>query len=78
MIKIYDFGRDHESVYLSMELFAAPNLKQRINQGIEALAPLVHECIRQARRGAGLFSLAGLDPSRRQARQLSDERRPAR
>ncbi len=59
VIKIYDFGRDHENVYLSMELFAAPNLKQLINQGLEALAPRVEECIRQSAEGLAYFHSQG-------------------
>jgi eukaryotic-like serine/threonine-protein kinase len=59
LIKIYDFGRDHDNVYLSMELFAAPNLKQRINQGIELLAPQVQECIRGCAEGLAYFHSQG-------------------
>ena len=55
VIKLYDFGTDHDSGYMSMELFAAPNLKQWINQGVESLAPLASECIRKAAEGLSYF-----------------------
>ena len=40
VIKIYDYSAERDCVYVSMELFQSPNLKQLINQGVEALAPL--------------------------------------
>ena len=36
IIKIYDYGADHDCAYLAMELFAAPNMKQWVQQGVEA------------------------------------------
>ena len=33
VITIYEFGIEHDNVYLAMELFPAPNLKQVIQQG---------------------------------------------
>ncbi|MBI3840243.1 MAG: serine/threonine protein kinase [Planctomycetia bacterium] len=59
VVKIHEFGTDHDNVYLAMELFAAPNLKQWINQGIEALAPLASECIRKAAEGLSYFHSQG-------------------
>ena len=59
VIKIYEFGTDHEAVYLAMELFAAPNLKQWINQGIETLAPLASKVILQAAEGLAYFHSQG-------------------
>ncbi len=59
VIKIYDFGRDRDNVYLAMELFAALNLKQLINQGVEALAPRVEECLRQCAEGLAYFHAQG-------------------
>jgi serine/threonine protein kinase len=59
VIQIHDFGKDRNSVYLSMELFAAPNLKQLINQGVEALAPLAGECMRKAAEGLSYFHSQG-------------------
>ncbi len=59
VIKIYEFGTDHESVYLAMELFAAPNLKQWIHQGVEALAPVASECIHKAAEGLSYFHSQG-------------------
>jgi eukaryotic-like serine/threonine-protein kinase len=51
VIKIYRFGRDRDSYYLLMELFPSPNLKQLIVQGVDELAPIAGECIRQAAEG---------------------------
>jgi serine/threonine protein kinase len=59
VIKIYDFGTDHDCVYLSMEMFAALNLKQWILQGIEALAPLAGEFVRKAAEGLSYFHSQG-------------------
>jgi eukaryotic-like serine/threonine-protein kinase len=59
VIKIYDFGTDHANVYLAMELFAAPNLKQLIHQGVESLAPLAQECIHKAAEGLSYFHSQG-------------------
>ena len=41
VIKIYDFYSDRDNVYLAMELFAAPNLKQVIHLGVEEIAAIV-------------------------------------
>lgn len=59
VIKIYDFGRDHENVYLVMELFNSPNLKQHIVQGIESLAPIAQGIIRKAAEGLSYFHQHG-------------------
>ena len=59
VIKIYDFAHKRDYVYLSMELFSAPNLKQWILQGVEQLAPLVSGAIRQAGEGLAYFHSQG-------------------
>jgi len=59
VIKIYKFGTDHDSVYLAMELYPAPNLKQLINQGIEALWPTASDIIRKAGEGLSYFHQQG-------------------
>lgn len=59
VIKIYDFYSDRDNVFLAMELFATPNLKQLINQGVEALAPLACQCIRKAAEGLSYFHSQG-------------------
>jgi serine/threonine protein kinase len=59
VIQVYDFGTDHQHVYLSMELFAAPNVKQWIHQNFEALAPLAEEFIRKAAEGLSYFHSEG-------------------
>jgi serine/threonine protein kinase len=59
VIKVYGFGTDHAAVYLSMELFQAPNLKQLIHQGVEAIATMVEECILQAGEGLAYFHSQG-------------------
>ncbi len=59
VIHVYNFGRDKQNVYLVMELFQSPNLKQRIVQGVDALAPLANECIRQAAEGLAYFHSTG-------------------
>ncbi len=59
VIRIFNYGRDRDSVYLVMELFQTPNLKQRIVQGVEPLAPLAAKCIRQAAEGLAYFHSKG-------------------
>ena len=59
VIKIYDFGSERDCVYLSMEMFAAPNLKQWILQGVEEIAPLASELIRKAAEGLCYFHSEG-------------------
>ncbi len=59
VIKIYDFGTDHDYVYLAMELFAAPNVKQLIHQGVEALAPLASSFVHKAAEGLSYFHSQG-------------------
>jgi serine/threonine protein kinase len=59
VIRIYNFGRDRDAVYLAMELFPVPNLKQRILQGVDAFAPLAAKCIRQAGEGLAYFHSHG-------------------
>lgn len=59
VIHIFTLGRDKGAHYLAMELFASPNLKQRIVQGVEALAPLAPTWIRGAAEGLAYFHSHG-------------------
>lgn len=59
VIRIYNLGRDKGAHYLAMELFASPNLKQRIVQGVEPLAPLAPTWIRGAAEGLAHFHSHG-------------------
>ncbi|REK15814.1 MAG: serine/threonine protein kinase [Planctomycetota bacterium] len=59
VIKIYSFGKERGYVYLLMELFNAPNIKQWIQQGTDALAPLASQCIQGAAEGLAYFHSQG-------------------
>ena len=59
VIKIHDFGLSRVDIYLAMELFPAPNVKQIIHQGIEQLVPVVCRVIRQAAEGLAYFHAQG-------------------
>ncbi|MEX0678575.1 MAG: serine/threonine-protein kinase [Pirellulales bacterium] len=59
VIKIYGVGRDRDNFYLAMELFMAPNLKQLIHQGVDALAPIAAEFIRKAAEGLAYLHSKG-------------------
>ncbi len=59
VIKIYDVGADAGYVYMAMELFATPNLKQLIVQGIEPLLPLAPTIIQTAGEGLAYFHSHG-------------------
>lgn len=45
VVNIERYGKDHGSPYLMMEWFAAPNLKQRINRGLDTYAAILPEII---------------------------------
>jgi serine/threonine-protein kinase len=59
VIRNYEFGIDRSNIYLAMELFPAPNLKQHIQGNFDALAPLVRNCIIQAAEGLAYFHTQG-------------------
>jgi eukaryotic-like serine/threonine-protein kinase len=59
VITIYEFGTDRENIYLAMELFSAPNIKQIVQQDFASIAPLAHRCITQAAEGLGYFHEQG-------------------
>jgi eukaryotic-like serine/threonine-protein kinase len=59
VIKIYEFNSDRDAYYLAMELFAAPNVKQLINQGVEAIAPLTEGFIHKAAEGLSYLHTQG-------------------
>ena len=59
VIRMHDFGIDREDVYLAMDFFAAPNIKQHIHQGVELFAPVLHRAIEQAAEGLGYFHEQG-------------------
>jgi serine/threonine protein kinase len=59
VIKVYRFGRDRDRYYLLMELFQAPNLKQLIQQDVEALAPIATDFIHRAAEGLAYLHSKG-------------------
>jgi serine/threonine protein kinase len=59
VITIYEYGIDHDNVYLGMELFQAPNIKQVINQRSDGLGPLLGKVITQAAEGLAYFHSQG-------------------
>ncbi len=59
VITIHEFGANRDNVYLAMELFPAPNIKQAIQQNVEAIAPLAHKAITQAAEGLAYFHEQG-------------------
>jgi serine/threonine-protein kinase len=59
VITIRDFGVNRDNVYLAMELFPAPNIKQVIQQHFDTIAPLAHRSITQAAEGLAYFHEQG-------------------
>lgn len=59
VIEIYAFDWDRGQPYLAMEWFAAPNMKQRMLQGMEKIAPLTPAIIEQAAESLAHFHRAG-------------------
>jgi len=59
IIEIHEFGIDRGTPFLAMEWFAAPNMKQRILQGIEPILHWVPQIIEQAAEGLGYLHRLG-------------------
>jgi serine/threonine protein kinase len=58
-IEIYAFAVDRGTPYLAMEWFGAPNLKQRIQQGVRKIAYLLPKVIEQAAEALAEFHHKG-------------------
>jgi eukaryotic-like serine/threonine-protein kinase len=56
---VYRFDWDRGQPYVAMEWFSAPNMKQRILQGVERIAPLAQQIIDQAAEALGYFNRMG-------------------
>ena len=59
IIEMYAFGRDRGQPYLAMEWFAAPNMKQRMQLGLDKIAPLIPKIIEQAAEALAGFNRLG-------------------
>lgn len=59
IIRIHEFGNDRGNPYLAMEWFPAPNMKTRINQGVDKIAHLIPKIIEQAGEGLEYFNQLG-------------------
>ena len=59
IIEMYAFDWDRGQPYLAMEWFSAPNMKQRMQQGMEKLAPLIPKIIDQAAEALAYFNRMG-------------------
>jgi serine/threonine protein kinase len=59
VVEVYTFDIDRGTAYLSMEWFSAPNLKNRINAGVEKFAYQLAEIIEKAADALGHFHQAG-------------------
>jgi len=59
IIEIHEFGIDRGTPFLAMEWFPAPNMKQRILQGIGPILHLVPQIIEQAAEGLGYLHRLG-------------------
>jgi serine/threonine protein kinase len=59
IIEVYTFDIDRGMAYLSMEWFSAPNLKNRINDGVEKIAHQLPEIIEKTADALGHFHQAG-------------------
>ena len=59
IIEMYAFDWDRGQPYLAMEWFSAPNMKQRLLQGMEKIAPLIPKIIDQAAEALAYFNRMG-------------------
>ena len=59
IVEMYAFEWDRGQPYLAMEWFSAPNMKQRLLQGIEKFAPLIPQIIERAAEALSYFHNTG-------------------
>ncbi|HOM16673.1 MAG TPA: serine/threonine-protein kinase [Thermoguttaceae bacterium] len=59
VIRIFEYGTHRGLPYLAMEWFSAPNMKTRIRQGIDKIAPLLPKIILQATEAVAYFNQQG-------------------
>lgn len=59
IIQMYAFDWDRGQPYLGMEWFSAPNMKQRMQLGMEKIAPMVPGIIEQAAEALAYFNSKG-------------------
>jgi len=59
IIEMYAFDWDRGQPYLAMEWFAAPNVKQRMQQNNETIQPLIPKIIEQSAEALAHFHRAG-------------------
>jgi serine/threonine protein kinase len=55
VLRIRQFGTDRDAVYLAMDFFDGPNLKQKIREGAERIAPQIEVIIDHASEGLHYF-----------------------
>jgi serine/threonine protein kinase len=59
IIQVAEFGTDRGTSYLAMEWFSAPNMKNRIRQGVEKIGHMVPKIVLQATEGLAFFNHQG-------------------
>lgn len=59
IIEMYAFDWDRGQPYLAMEWFSAPNMKQRLLQGMDKLVPLLPRIVDQAAEALAYFNQKG-------------------
>jgi eukaryotic-like serine/threonine-protein kinase len=59
IIETFAFDIERGTPYLAMEWFSSPNMKQRIQQGLEKISHLVPKIIEQAAEGLGYLGHMG-------------------
>ena len=59
ILRIHQLGNERGIPYLAMEWFPAPNMKLRIHQGIDKMAPVLPKIILQATEAVAYFNEQG-------------------
>jgi eukaryotic-like serine/threonine-protein kinase len=59
IIEMYAFDWDRGQPYLGMEWFSAPNMKQRMQLGLDKIAPLIPKIIEHAAEALAFFNSKG-------------------
>lgn len=59
IIRVVEYGVDRGTPFLAMEWFSAPNMKNRLRQGVEKIAHLIPKIVLQATEALAYFNNQG-------------------
>ena len=59
IIQVHEYNTDRGAAYLAMEWFSAPNMKQRMRQGVDNIAHLIPKIVIQSTEALAYFNGCG-------------------